>query len=179
MADSIFKEAAPELKGVWSSNRAGISSGKGLPLGVVTNVSINFNQQVNRMFDLNRTGMGVADKAPMYYIGGRAEGQATFGRLIGPGPSGCSFYSSYGNICDIGDSLVLTFQGSGNKGCGGQSAVYTLTSPILVGVGITQNAQDTMINENAQFMFADMQCSGGPAAGGPAAPGGGGIGTLV
>mgnify|MGYP003640476220 CR=1 FL=1 len=162
---SVFTEAAPQLKGVWSSNRAGLTGGGGLPLGVVTNVSINFNQQISRMFDLNtegRTGAANAagvKKANMYYIGGRAEGQATFGRLIGPGPSGCSFYTGYGDICAIGtNSLVLTFKGSGNMDCSGQSSKYTLTGPILVGVGITQNAQDTMINENAQFMFADMEC---------------------
>jgi hypothetical protein len=161
---SIFKEAAPALKGVMSSNRAGVSSGSGLALGVVTNVSINFNQQVSRIFDLNRTNMAADDKAPMFYVGGRSEGQCTLGRLIGPGATGCTFYSDYGNICQIEDSIILTFQGSGSDlHCGNANqATYTLTSPILVGVGITQNAQDTMVNENAQFMFADMECQAGP-----------------
>jgi hypothetical protein len=168
--NSIFKEASPALQGVWSSNRAGISAGGGgaFHLGVVTNIQINFSQQVSRMYDLNKKnfvggggGAGAAPgKAAMYYIGGRAEGRATFGRLIGPGKTGCDFYSTFGNICNINNNnLVLTFEGSGNMDCTGAKAKYTLSSPILISVGITQNAQDTMINENAQFMFADMECA--------------------
>lgn len=170
--NSIFKEAAPVLKGVWSSNRAGLTGGAGggghaIHLGVITNVQINFSQQVSRIYDLNRINFA-GGKAAMYYVGGRAEGRATFGRLIGPGPSGCDFYFTYGDICAIGDkSLVLTFAGSGNMDCDGQKATYTLYSPILISVGITQNAQDTMINENCQFMFADMECGQGAAPGVP------------
>ena len=161
--NSVFKEAAPALKGVWSSNRAGLTGGAvggaAIAMGVVTNVQVNFSQQISRIYDLNRDNF-VAGKAAMYYVGGRAEGRATFGRLIGPGPSGCNFYFTYGDICAIGKkSLVLTFQGSGNMDCTGQRVAYTLTTPILISVGITQNAQDTMINENAQFMFADMECT--------------------
>lgn len=170
--NSIFKEAAPALAGVWSSNRAGISAGGGgaFHLGVVTNVQINFSQQVSRMYDLNKDnfvgGFGGffglfarPGKAAMYYIGGRAEGRATFGRLIGPGKTGCDFYAAFGDICAINDNnLTLTFEGSGNMDCSGTKVTYTLSSPILISVGITQNAQDTMINENAQFMFADMEC---------------------
>ena len=163
--NSIFKEAAPALKGVWSSNKAGISAGGGgaFHLGVVTNIQINFSQQVSRMYDLNKDNFVAAAgglKAAMYYIGGRAEGRATFGRLIGPGKTGCDFYAAFGDICAInGNNLVLTFEGSGNMDCSGAKASYTLSSPILISVGITQNAQDTMINENAQFMFADMECA--------------------
>ena len=161
---SIFKEASSNLQGVWSSNRAGVSgsaAGGAFHMGVVTNIQINFSQQVSRIYDLNKDNF-VDDKSAMYYVGGRSEGRATFGRLIGPkaGKSGCDFYKDYGDICAIGDkTLTLTFTGSGNKDCLGQGSKYTLSAPILISIGITQNAQDTMINENAQFMFADMECS--------------------
>jgi hypothetical protein len=164
---SIFKEAASVLQGVWSSNRAGITAGgpAGFALGVVTQVQINYSQQISRMYDLNKdnaVGGGGNAKSAMYYIGGRAEGRATFGRLIGPGKSGCNFYSKFGDICKIkNNNLTLTFEGSGGAGptCKGKKVTYTLNSPVLISVGITQNAQDTMINENAEFMFADMECA--------------------
>ena len=166
---SIFKEAASALQGVWSSNKAGITAGgpNGFALGVITNVQVNYSQQISRMYDLNKdnaVGGGRNQKSAVDYIGGRAEGTATFGRLIGPGKSGCNFYSKFGDICKIKDnSLTITFEGSGNKNCSGKKVTYTLNSPVLISVGITQNAQDTMINENAQFMFADMECDrGGP-----------------
>jgi hypothetical protein len=159
---SVFAEASPSLKGVFSSNRAGVSGPGGKAFGVVTNVQINFSQQISRVYDLNKKNVGGDGKAPMYYVGGRAEGRATFGRLIGPGASGCDFYEKYGNICKIaGTSIQLTFHGSGtlDPTCQGQKVKYTLTSPICISVGISMNAQDTMVNENAQFMFADMECA--------------------
>ncbi len=157
---SVFKEAAPNLKGVFSSNRAGVTgAGNGVDLGVVTNIQINYSQNVSRIFDLNRKNIA-GGKAPMYYVGGRSEGRATFGRLIGPAGSGCAFYTQYGDICKIAqNNLQITFQGSGNMDCSGASTTYTMTSPIAISVGITQNAQDTMINENVQFMFADLECN--------------------
>ena len=52
---SVFAEAAPNLKGVFSSNRAGVpGAGAGVDLGVVTNIQINYSQNVSRIFDLNR-----------------------------------------------------------------------------------------------------------------------------
>jgi hypothetical protein len=149
----VFAESTPNLKGVWSSNKAGVR-GAGGNLGVVTNIQIQFSQTVNRIFDLNRK----AGKGAFYYIGGRAEGRATFGRLIGPAGSGCDFYAKYGNICNIKDSISITFVGSGKGKCGNTTSTYKMMKPIAVQVGITQNAQDTMINENVQFMFADLDC---------------------
>jgi len=160
---SVFAEASPELKGVFSSNRAGVSGPGGAAFGIVTNVQINFSQQISRIYDLNKENAGPG-KAPMYYVGGRAEGRATFGRLIGPGASGCDFYESYGDICKANEhDIVLIFHGSGTLAadCKGQKSTYTLTAPICISVGISMNAQDTMINENAQFMFADMECMAG------------------
>ena len=158
MGKSVFKEASPHLKGVFSSNRAGVTSPSGMALGVVTNVQINFSQQISRIYDLNRKNK-VGKKAPMYYVGGRAEGRATFGRLIGPGKTGCGFYTKYGDICKAEtNNISLKFRGSGQMNCKGKDVTYTLTSPICISVGISINAQDTMINENAQFMFADMEC---------------------
>ena len=87
---SVFAEAAPNLKGVFSSNRAGVTgAGNGVDLGVVTNIQINYSQNVSRIFDLNRKNIA-GGKAPMYYVGGRSEGRATFGRLIGPAGAGCA-----------------------------------------------------------------------------------------
>lgn len=155
----VFEQATPNLKGVWSSNKAGVR-GAGGNLGVVTNIQVQFSQTVNRIFDLNKA----AGAGAFYYVGGRAEGRATFGRLIGPAGSGCLFYADYGNICAIKASLTLTFVGSGAGGagvgaCADTPSTYKLLKPIAIQVGITQNAQDTMINENVQFMFADMRCS--------------------
>jgi|TARA_R110000824_G_scaffold82768_4_gene207419 hypothetical protein len=155
----IFKGATPQLEGVWSSNQAGIIAGAGMSLGVVTQVQIQFSQTINRIYDLAKTGTG-DEVGHMYFIGGRAEGRMTLGRLIGPKGSGCDFYKDYGDICAIKPSLEITFKGSGasKTSCAGQSSTYTMTHPICVQVGITQNAQDTMINENAQFMFSDLVC---------------------
>ena len=157
---SVFKEAAPNLQGVFSSQKAGITAGGTVDLGVVSQVQINYSQNVSRIFDLNRAGIGGGGKVPMYYVGGRSEGRATLGRIVGPKGSGCGFYTNYGDLCNIQPNLQLTFKGSGASivGCKGKSTKYTMTRPLAISIGISQNAQDTIINENVQFMFADLEC---------------------
>ena len=191
MALSVFKEASNGIAGTFSSNRAGMAVGGagghgGKKLGLVTNVNIQFSQNVSRIFDLNRAnavqaGAGDAegaDKNPMYYVGGRAQGTLTLGRILGPAGSPCEFYKTFGDVCNIYGSVVLTF--TGGKGAAGAVAgqpvkcatdkiEFTCISPIITNIGITQNANDTMINENVTMMIADLQCGeaqGAGAAGG-------------
>lgn len=176
MAGAVFVEASSKVAGTFSSQNAGLVSGAAKALGIITNVNIQYQQSVSRIFDLNRTNKTL--KSPMYYVGGRAQGNLTIGRLLGP-KADCDFYTEYGNICKINEELNLTFEGgdpgtSAKAGCGkNKTKTYSIKQPVLTGIGISQNAQDFMVNENLTLMFADMECDGG--AGGGGVQGGGGL----
>ena len=170
MAGSVFKGAAVEAVGSMSGNKGGISGGPAGNLGIVTNVSINFAQQISRIFDLNKANANDPNKGIMYYVGGRATGNLTIGRIIGPTPAGgdaevCNFYHTYGNICNLADDLTITFIGQGvsDNNAGGdcndnQETKFTMKQPMITNLGVSQNSSDTLVTENLQFQFADLEC---------------------
>lgn len=174
---SVFQGAAVKAAGSMSGNKGGISGELGKTLGIVTNVQIQFQQQVSRIFDLNRANAptGGEEAGIMYFVGGRASGNMTIGRIIGPSGEDkaaaevCNFYQTYGNICDIASNISITFAGQGvsatNSGeCNNsQETTFLIESPMITNMGISQNSQDTMVTENLQFQFADLVCN--PTAG--------------
>ena len=162
---AVFKEASNSLVGTFSSNNAGMSTGLGFALGLVTNVNIQYSQQVNRIFDMNISHKPAKDKSAMYYIGGRAQGQLTMGRVLGPAGTPCKFYTDFGNVCGIQEVITLTFQaGKPNRGagaartCGLEPVQFDMKDPLLTNVGITQNSNDVIVNENVTLMFSDLSC---------------------
>jgi len=180
MAESVFQGAAVKAAGSMSGNKGGITGELGATLGIVTNVQIQFQQQISRIFDLNRANETDEDSGIMYFVGGRATGNMTIGRIIGPNPKTgdaevCDFYHKYGNICDLQTAISITFSGQGvsaNTESGGgtgicdqsQDTTFTMLTPMITNMGISQNSQDTMVTENLQFQFADLQCNAGGAA---------------
>jgi len=168
MAGPVFKEASSAVAGVFSSQAAGVVSAEAKVLGIITNVNIQFQQSVNRIFDLNMDNK-VGGKSPMYYIGGRAQGNLTIGRLLGP-KSDCDFYEKYGDMCSIQPQINMEFVG-GQPGappapgavvtCGqnNPTKTYKIKQPVITSIGISQNAQDFMINENITLMFSDLECN--------------------
>jgi len=168
--NSVFQGAANKVAGTFSTNNGGMSA-KDVPLGLVTNVSINYSQTVNRIFDMNldfRGGKDGAEKSAMYYVGGRAQGGVSIGRVLGPKDGNadyCAFYKEYGNICGIKQSILFTFRGdkavrgaAGAGKCEKEDMKFTVIDPLLTTIGITQNANDVIINENVNLMFADLLC---------------------
>ena len=161
MAGPVFKSAGQVAAGTFSAQKGGMTTDDGQALGIVTNCNIQFSQQVNRIFDMN-TDNKVGDQSPMYYIGGRAQGQLTIGRVLGPQGSPCAFYEKFGDVCSIQKSLALTFhggKGTANDTCPTTPIEFTVKQPLLTNMGITQNSNDNIVNENVTLMFADLHCT--------------------
>ena len=172
MAESVFSSAANSVAGTFSVNNGGMTAGLDVPLGLVTNVNINYAQTVNRLFDMNMDFRRSNNSSPMYYIGGRAQGTATIGRILGPkndnggGADYCKFYREYGNVCGIHKSILFTFaaddavrqDGGADSTCEKVDMKFTIIDPLMTNIGITQSANDVIINENVTLMFADLQC---------------------
>lgn len=154
-----------------------------IALGIVQNVNVTFAQNISRIYDVSNGGnSSVSGKVPVFYVGGRTQGNATIGRVIGP-KSGdiCSFYEVMGNVCAPQD-LTFTFSGgcgygqasainagttstatssfgTGNSATGVNTVAYVLEGCVSTQLGITVNSNDMIINENVQLMFVNMSCN--------------------
>ena len=187
-SNGIYERQQTVHAGSFASDSAVLSvAGTGVELGIVQNVQLSFAQSIARVFDVGNGNL--TGQVPVWYVGGRAQGQATIARILGPkNTSLCDFYSRMGNVC-LPQDLTFSFSaGCGNSSyaqSSGGAAVpaaggkmsYTVKAAVITNVGITVGAQDMLINENVTLMFANLTCTSGagagtalPATGGGTAP---------
>jgi hypothetical protein len=174
MAHGIYQRQQTQHAGSFASDSAvlTVAGQPNLALGIVQNVQLSFAQAIARVHDVGNGGL--AGKVPVWYVGGRTQGQATIARILGPASTSlCDFYIKMGDVCNPQD---LTF--SFTAGCGSQTATgsnsgatsgtsypgvsanmkYTIQAAVITNVGITVGAQDMLVNENVTFMFANLTC---------------------
>jgi hypothetical protein len=182
MAKSVYSRQKTGFGGSFASDLASMSlAGSVTPLGIVQNVQIQFSQQVARIYDVSNGGTSGAGggKVPVFYVGGRTQGQGTIARVLGPQSGAlCAFYEEIGNICSPQD-LTFTFRGGcgpsgtgrkpttqlelANKTVGGNkefnTVAYTIIATVMTNLGITVGSQDMIVNENITLMFANLECN--------------------
>lgn len=157
--------------GSFPSDQAAMSlAGSLLALGIVQNAQFGFAQQVSRVYDVSNGGFGGASGGlvPVYYVGGRTQGQGTIGRVLGPQSNALSeFYSLLGNICTPQD-LSFTFRaGCGSEGtsrvanAAGRSGllqmVYTVESAVMVNHALSVDSNSMMVSDNLSMIFANAR----------------------
>jgi len=144
--------------GSFSSDSA-VLEVNGVQLGIVQNAQIQFAQSIARVYDVGNGGASGGGRVPVWYVGGRTQGQATLARILGPSGTGLSvFYKEMGDVCAPKD-LTFTFA----AGCSGAAGVgptgrtsYIVQKAVMVNVGISVSAQDMLVNENVSLMFANL-----------------------
>ncbi len=163
-----------------------IAGRRDLPLGIVQNVRLSYAQSVARIYDVSNGGGaipggsdGSGNGVPVFYVGGRTNGQGSIARVLGPQSGAlCEFYRSMGSVCSPQD-LSFTFRGGcspqvttdndtartetadlGNAaGTAQLTAVkYSIQGALMTNLGITVGAQDMIVNENIDLMFANLEC---------------------
>lgn len=153
----IFARQETQFSGAFTSDTTTLTLGD-YTLGIVQNAQFQYGQSVNRIYSLGKEGGGAV---PVYYVGGRAQGTLSIARVIGPKSEALKgLYQDIGNICNAGaNDLTVTFtDGSscapGERTGPGLPIKYTLKGCVLTNVGVSVGAQDMIINENMQIMFA-------------------------
>lgn len=152
-----------------------------VPLGIVQSFNATTTQNISRVYDIGNGGAGKAGGAvPVYYVGGRTQGNLTLGRVVGP-KSGdlCNFYAQMGNVCEPKNLVFNLSAGCGfpngpapgkgqaapakNKGNnnGVNTVTYGFEGCVATQIGVTVNANDMMVNESLQLMFVNMSCTPG------------------
>ena len=201
---AIYEQQKTSFGGSFSSDQAALSIGGDAttPLGIVQNVQVSFAQQIARIYDVSNGGLsrGVAQvgpnlpgggTVPVFYVGGRTQGQATIARVVGPQSGAlCKFYQLMGSVCDPQD-LTFTFEGGcppkaqsspapgvtptplasnnlNNSQAFGfgprkNGVIYTIQAAVMTNLGISVGSQDMIVNENISLMFANLECDEGQA----------------
>ena len=151
MAQNIFGREGGIIKGAFSSDSLKLLIGGKSDL-LVQNLRVQYTQQVSKIYDLSN-----ATPSDAYYVAGRADGQATMQKVMGPSENVQEFYTDFGDPCngDRGD-LVL----SGEFGCdgavGGSSTSVTLEKPVITTFGMAVNANDVLITEDTTLIFHNL-----------------------
>lgn len=128
-----------------SSPLAGESGGVGL---LTQSIQIGYQQTITRLFEVG--------SRRSYLFSGRAQGQATISRALGPRPISTAFYGKYGNVCNAATNHI---QLSAEASCqGGQSVAanvydFTMRHCVITGISISTEAQSMMIQEQLQMLF--------------------------
>jgi hypothetical protein len=177
---TVYTKQQTAWAGTFSSDTAAFSiAGSTVKLGIVQNVQMQYAQQIARIYDVSNGGFNGAGTVPVFYVGGRTQGQATIARVLGPQSGAlCDFYTQMGNVCSPQD-LTFTFAGGCQGGASGgpkptqQTAIsnaiggmeynttsYTIQGSVITNIGVSVGSQDMVVNENVTLMFANLECTG-------------------
>ena len=171
---AIYTNQQTRWAGSFSSDTAALTlAGATTAVGIVQNVQVQFAQQIARIYDVSNGGTTGQGQVPVFYVGGRTQGQATIARVLGPQSGAlCDFYTLMGQVCSPQD-LSFTFAGgcpsagTGTKKISITNAVgadtisrvkYSMQGCVLTNIGVTVGSQDMIVNENVTIMFANMEC---------------------
>lgn len=164
MAD-LFTRTEVDFGGAMHAQNGIVTPTKGLTGVLMQNISLSYQQQVTRLYELGTYGR----KTKVYYVGGRASGTMSTGHVIGPGVSMALFYSNFGDVCNAGTNsftldLTPNICGTGTASTSGVAqatrARYECKYCVLVGIGIGVGAQDFVVNESSQLMFSGLDFLG-------------------
>lgn len=116
---------------------------------LVQNVQFSYSQQISLLYEIGSEFV--------YYVGGRAQGNATLGRIIGPSAAAGGLITLFSDLCDPRDISFNTTAGCSAGGGSGGSINYDLKSAVLTTIAVSVTAQDVVVNEQLQFMFLDLE----------------------
>jgi hypothetical protein len=165
----VYKRQQTQHQGSFASDLAAltIAGDAATGLGIVQNVQLSFSQSVARIYDVSNGGGSIASDdgtgnvVPVYYVGGRTNGQGTIARVLGP-RSGvlCAFYAKMGDVCDP-QNLTFTMRAQCEGNSSGAKVVYTIKDALMTNLGVSVGATDMIVNENVTLMFANLTCDDG------------------
>jgi hypothetical protein len=176
---TVYTRQQTKWGGTFSSDTAAFTiAGTATPLGIVQNVQMQYAQQIARIYDVSNGGFSGSGIVPVFYVGGRTQGQATIARVLGPQSGAlCDFYTVMGNVCSPQD-LNFTFAGGCQGAAGGGTSptqrsaitnatgnldynktIYSVQGAVMTNVGVTVGSQDMIVNENVTLMFANLECT--------------------
>lgn len=157
---AIYERQQTKHAGSFASDTAILSvGGQTVTLGIVSSLQISFAQAISRIYSIGKVPNS-GNKVPVFYVGGRTQGQVTMARVVGPQSAGvCNFYKTMGNVCDPKDLTFKLETGcKGGSGGGKKKVQYKVEDAVMTNIGLSVGSQDMIVNENMTMMFANLEC---------------------
>lgn len=112
-------------------------------------------QQLQGMYQQQVTRIWEIGDSRTYYVVGRALGNGSIARIVGPYALSNTFITQYSDVCNADKNKIRV--GSRNAACkGGVQTGYGMEHCILTQLGFSVGAQDMVFNEQLQFQFASL-----------------------
>lgn len=142
-----------QIKGAFRANLLAVNFGPIQSGMLVQNIQFSFSQAVSLLYELGVAGVA----SNVYMVAGRAQGNASIARVLGPVDIGLAFITQFGDPCNAVNNTV-GFQAS--AGCSGNtSSVYTLSGCVINQIGVSVTAQDVIINEQISMQYVNLDRS--------------------
>lgn len=125
---------------------------KGLTGVLMQNLTLQYAQQVTRLYEIGRTGQ----MSRVYYVSGRAQGTIGAAHVIGPGTVIKTFYDNFGDVCQAATNDIVINLGP-NICEGTNRLAYRAKFCVLTQIGMSVAAQDMVVSENSQLMFSGLE----------------------
>lgn len=154
MALDLYGRQEPVYGGAFSADSALLSFAGVTGVGLITQqLNFSYQQNITRIYEVGTNFQ--------YYIVGRAQGTVSLSRVLGPRPLAFAFYTVYGNPCNAASNTINLSMQQGCVSASDPTATATLSTMSLLGVllqnvGFSVQAEQMMINEQAQAMFIAM-----------------------
>jgi len=140
------------LAGAFAANKASMkfSTGSGQSnLGLlIQNMQSGYTQQVSRLWELEQ-----GDST--YLIVGRAQGQLSIARVVGPTPITSTFMKLFSDPCNASKNTIRINADSG--ACGGSTDKQQFDYCLISGISTGQSAADMLIQQQIQMLFVRQQ----------------------
>lgn len=165
MTTDIFSRGGQDFGGSFAADAAKVvfsqadvnDGGVGL---LTQNLAINYTQQITRLYEIGTQ--------KTFYVVGRAQGQVSMGRVLGPRPVQLGFYQKFGNACNAAENNIDFLADTGCTQTGGQVVNFTegvyafgIRNAVITSIGITIAAQDMIINEQLAMLFVALNSQAG------------------
>lgn len=111
---------------------------------LVQQVQFSYTQQVTLLYEIG--------SANVYYVGGRAQGTAQLGRVVGAAALGGGLMTLFRDLCNPQDIML-----NASSGCKPGGPAYNLQDAVMTTVSASVTAQDVVINEQLAFMFINLE----------------------
>jgi hypothetical protein len=154
MAD-VFKRTELSFGGAFAADKGIITPAAGLSGVLMQSLSLNYAQNITRVYELGNTGQTIN----VYMIGGRSQGGLQVAHIVGPKLVLKAFYDKFSDVCEAGTNdieLKLT-RAQCSSGGGSKTVMYRCKYCVLVQIGVSVQANDLVINENSQLQFSNME----------------------
>jgi hypothetical protein len=142
---------------------AGTNTNQNLPL-LLQNIQLQYSQAVTRLYDLTQHSV--------FYVRGRAAGQASIGQIIGPTRIADSFLTKFGSVCNAGtNDLVLTMSnacssagGAANGSTWSYGDSITAKYAVITAMALQVQAEQMVVQQNVSLMFSALERGGQPTS---------------